>query len=148
MNVTTKNALLLSMLGGLALSANAWGQGGPPGHAMDSDGDGLISVKEHAAGAKAMFERMDADHDGHVTAAEMDAGHAMMMKPGAGMRGGPSMPGKGMGAMPAGGMMGRMDSNRDGAVTAQEHAAGAKAMFDKRDQPRWQGHRRRDRRWA
>lgn len=132
MNRTTKNALLLSMLGGLALSANVWGQGPPK--SMDSDGDGLISVKEHAAGAKAMFERMDANRDGNLTVAEMDAGHAMKMKHGAGMHGGHPMPGKGMGpGMPAGGMMGMMDSNRDGAITAQEHAAHAKAMFDKLD---------------
>lgn len=134
MNRTTKNALLLSMLGGFALSANAWGQGEVPPKAMDSDGDGMISMKEHAAGAKAMFERMDADHDGHVTAAEMDAGHAMMMKHGGGMHGGHPMPGKGMGhGMPPGGMMAMMDSNRDGAITAKEHAAHAKAMFDKLD---------------
>jgi Ca2+-binding EF-hand superfamily protein len=104
---------------------------------MDTDGDGLVSVKEHAAGAKAMFERMDANHDGNVTAAEMDAAHAMMMKRVGGMHGAHPMPGKGMGpGMPAGGMMGMMDSNRDGAITAQEHAAHAKAMFERMDADR------------
>lgn len=135
MNRTMKNALLLSMLGALALSANAWGKGDPPSRTMDSNKDGMVSAKEHAAGAKAMFERMDANHDGHVTAAEMDAGHPMMMmKHGAGMHDGHPMPGKGMDhGMPPGGMMAMMDSNRDGAITAQEHAAHAKTMFDKLD---------------
>ena len=130
---TMKNVLLLSMLGGLA-ATNAWGQAAAPAQAMDTDGDGLVSVKEHAAGAKAMFERMDANHDGYVTTAEMDAAHALMMKRVGGMHGGHSMPGMGMGpGMPAGGMMAMMDSNRDGAITAQEHAAHAKAMFDRMD---------------
>ena len=137
MDRTTRNALLLAMLGGLAVSGNAIGQAWLQGPAMDSDGDGLVSLKEHAAGARAMFERMDADHDGHVTAAEMDAGHGMMMKQGGGMHGAHPMPGKGMGAgMPSGGMMAMMDTDRDGAISAQEHAAHAKAMFDKLDTDR------------
>lgn len=127
MDRPTKPALLLSMLAGLALSANAWGQD-PPRPAM-ADGDGLLSAQAHAAAAKAMFERMDADHDGHLTAAEMDAAHAMMMKPDAGMPGGPRMSGMGKGM----GMMAMMDSDGDGAISAQEHAAHAKAMFDSLD---------------
>ena len=132
---TMKNVLLLSMLGGLAMAmaTNAWGQAAAPPQAMDTDGDGLVSVKEHAAGAKTMFERMDANHDGTVTTAEMDAAHAMMMKRVGGMHGTHPMPGKGSPGMPAGGMMGMMDSNRDGSITAQEHAAHAKAMFDRMD---------------
>ena len=35
---------------------------------MDTDQDGSISATEHAAGAKKMFEKMDADGDGIVTA--------------------------------------------------------------------------------
>ncbi len=142
----TKTTLLLSMLGALALSASAWGQGAPAQGMMDSNGDGMISAKEHAAGAKMMFDRMDANRDGYVTAAEMDAGrHAMMMKDGAGMQRGRDMP---AGAMPAGGMaaggmaaggmrpagmMSMMDSDGDGAVSAQEHAAHTKMMFDRMD---------------
>jgi Ca2+-binding EF-hand superfamily protein len=48
--------------------------------AIDTDGDGAISVEEHAAGARKMFELMDADKDGFVTAAELAAGHAKMLK--------------------------------------------------------------------
>lgn len=136
MNRTTKTTLLLSMLGGLALSANAWGQGDNPPGMMDSNKDGMISTQEHAAGAKMMFDRMDANHDGYVTAAEMDAGHhAMMMKDGAGMHRGHDGAAKGMKAKGGGvpGMMAMMDSDGDGAVSAQEHGAASKMMFDRMD---------------
>lgn len=45
---------------------------------IDTDRDGIITAEEHAAGARAMFERMDGNHDGKVTAAEMDAAHSAM----------------------------------------------------------------------
>lgn len=53
---------------------------------MDSDGDGLISAAEMAAGPNRadMFARMDADGDGAVTQAEVDAAKAKMQ----GMMGG------------------------------------------------------------
>ena len=38
---------------------------------MDLDGDGVVTAAEHAAGARALFEHMDADHDGQVTREEM-----------------------------------------------------------------------------
>jgi hypothetical protein len=43
---------------------------------MDTNGDGKISRAEHAAGAKQMFAQCDANRDGIVTAAEMDAATA------------------------------------------------------------------------
>lgn len=45
---------------------------------IDSDHDGIVTAEEHAAGTRAMFERMDANRDGKVTAAEMDAAHQAM----------------------------------------------------------------------
>ena len=42
---------------------------------VDTDGDGIMTAEEHAAGAKAMFEAMDADHNGSLTKAELKAGH-------------------------------------------------------------------------
>lgn len=53
---------------------------------MDSDGDGLISAAEMAAGPNRadIFARMDADGDGAVTQAEVDAAKAKMQ----GMMGG------------------------------------------------------------
>ena len=46
--------------------------------AVDTDHDGKISATEHAAHAKAMFDKIDANHDGIVDKAEMDAGMKMM----------------------------------------------------------------------
>lgn len=44
----------------------------------DGNGDGRLSASEHAAAAQAMFDRMDADHDGILSRAEFDLGHAPM----------------------------------------------------------------------
>lgn len=38
---------------------------------MDLDGDGTVTAMEHAAGARALFEHMDANHDERVTRDEM-----------------------------------------------------------------------------
>ena len=96
------------------------------------EGQGMISAQQHATGARTMFERMDADGDGHVTASEMEAFRPMM---GAAKGRAAGMPmGAGMMMMPA--MMGTIDSDRDGSVSAQEHAAAAKANFDRLDTDR------------
>jgi Ca2+-binding EF-hand superfamily protein len=47
---------------------------------VDTNGDGTLSADEHAAGAKKMFNRMDADHDGYLTKQELEAGHKAMEK--------------------------------------------------------------------
>ena len=47
---------------------------------IDSDGDGILTAAEHAAGSRAMFEKMDTDKDGFLTKAELVAGHASMLK--------------------------------------------------------------------
>ena len=47
---------------------------------IDSDGDGVLTSQEHAAGSRAMFEKMDTDRDGFLTKMELAAGHASMMK--------------------------------------------------------------------
>lgn len=78
----------------------------------DTNGDGMLSAEEMMNSAKAnegkrmqrratkMIERMDADKDGMISAAEMQA-------------------------MPRGkDMFKRMDANSDGAITAEEFAAG------------------------
>ncbi|HEX6707588.1 MAG TPA: EF-hand domain-containing protein [Albitalea sp.] len=50
---------------------------------VDRNGDGVLTAEEHAAGSKAMFERMDTDHDGALSKAEFTKGHARMLeKPG------------------------------------------------------------------
>ena len=45
---------------------------------VDTNHDGMISAAEHAAHAKAMFDKMDANHDGMVSKAEMEAGMKAM----------------------------------------------------------------------
>ena len=48
--------------------------------AIDTNGDGQISLAEHEAGSDAMFTKMDTDGDGFLSASECAAGHAGMMK--------------------------------------------------------------------
>jgi Ca2+-binding EF-hand superfamily protein len=84
--------------------------------AMDTNHDGKVSPDEYAVGARIMFDKLDANKDGQVTAAEMEAGR----------------PGKAKG-MSTADKIKMVDTNGDGAVSADEHAAGAKAMFDKMD---------------
>ena len=47
---------------------------------IDTDGDGILTAEEHAAGSRAMFEMMETDKDGFLTKDEIAAGHAQMMK--------------------------------------------------------------------
>ena len=47
---------------------------------IDTDGDGILTAEEHAAGSRAMFEKMDTDKDGFLTNDELAAGHAQMIK--------------------------------------------------------------------
>ena len=47
---------------------------------IDTDGDGILTAEEHAAGSHSMFEKMDTDKDGFLTKDELAAGHAQMLK--------------------------------------------------------------------
>lgn len=47
---------------------------------VDSNGDGALTAEEHLAGSKSMFDKMDANHDGLLTKAELEAGHDKLMK--------------------------------------------------------------------
>ena len=47
---------------------------------IDTDGDGILTAEEHAAGSRSMFEKMDTDKNGFLTKSELAAGHASMMK--------------------------------------------------------------------
>ena len=46
---------------------------------LDTNGDGVLTADEHATGAKAMFDKMDTDHDGYLSKAEVKAGHEKFM---------------------------------------------------------------------
>jgi len=47
---------------------------------LDTDGDGALTSEEHAAGARSMFDKMDADKDGYLTKAELKAGHDKFLR--------------------------------------------------------------------
>ena len=90
--------------------------------AMDTNRDGKVTAREHAAGAKKMFATMDANKDGKVTAAEMAGASARITgrKPSAT-------------DMSAADKIKVVDANGDGVLTAAEHAAASRAMFAKMD---------------
>jgi Ca2+-binding EF-hand superfamily protein len=46
---------------------------------VDTNGDGVLTAQEHAAGSKSMFTKMDGDKDGYLTAAEVKSGHKQLM---------------------------------------------------------------------
>lgn len=90
---------------------------------MDTDGDGAVSSAEHAAGAKKMFAEMDANKDGQVTAAEMDARWAAKA----------NKDGKDHMKMSSADKIKEIDTDGDGRISAAEHAAGSQKMFAKMD---------------
>lgn len=130
------------------LAAAAWAHpAGDKFRGMDTNGDGMVSASEHAAGARKMFTEMDADRDGRVTAAEMDARHGMKREDrqprtqgmghgmGQGMAHGKE---HGMGGpwMSSADKIASMDTDGDGALSASEHDSGAQARFTQRDTDR------------
>ena len=48
--------------------------------AVDQDSDGVLTAAEHAQASRAMFDKMDANHDGTLTVEEMATGHAATLK--------------------------------------------------------------------
>lgn len=90
---------------------------------MDTNHDGRISAEEHAAGAKGMFAKMDADQDGKVTATEMDSAHLAMGKDDQHSKT----------SMSSAEKIKVIDTDGDGVISAAEHEAGSRSMFDKMD---------------
>lgn len=118
----------ISICTGLALSTMAFAADAKPDpvsaemKAMDTSHDGSVSAAEHAAFAKAMYEKMDADHNGQVTTTEMDASRKTTMK------------GKNSASdTSSASMIKTLDTNKDGMLSAEEHAIGAKDKFDLMD---------------
>lgn len=101
---------------------------------MDTNGDGKISAEEHTAGAKKMFETMDANGDGKVTAAEMTAAHDKITgSRGQDQAGSKAYTKNDKPEMSAEDKIKAVDTNGDGVLTAEEHAAGARAIYEKMD---------------
>ena len=88
---------------------------------MDTDGDGKVSRAEHTTFAKQMFAKCDANRDGVVTAAEMDAANAARDE----------KPAKD--EMSSAEKIREIDQNHDGKLTTAEHATGTETMFGKMD---------------
>lgn len=113
---------------------------------MDTDGDGKISSAEHTAGAATMFAHMDANRDGRVIAAEMDAAHRMKKdskddtartedghdKENAADKSADQAGHKG-GRMSSSAKIAAIDADGDGQLSAEEHALGSQRMFSKMD---------------
>jgi Ca2+-binding EF-hand superfamily protein len=89
---------------------------------IDTDKDGKISASEHAAQAKARFDKMDKNKTGKfVIADEFQQ---------------PNKPSRGQATAEADiavGMLKAMDTDGDGVITAEEHAKAAAARFEKMD---------------
>jgi Ca2+-binding EF-hand superfamily protein len=88
---------------------------------MDTNGDGKVSRAEHASAAKEMFAQCDANRDGVVTAAEMDAATAAKGE----------KPGKD--DKTSAEKIQVIDQNGDGQLTTAEHEAGTEKMFAQMD---------------
>jgi Ca2+-binding EF-hand superfamily protein len=90
---------------------------------MDVDGDGVVSAREHESGSQQVFDKMDADHDGEVTAPEMQASSTSMS----------SATAPGTASPPAEARIAAVDRDADGKLTAEEHAAASRDMFGQLD---------------
>lgn len=89
--------------------------------AMDADSDGKVTRTEHAVGAREMFTKCDANKDGLVTAAEMDAAFAAK---------GDKHDKHEKSAIDK---IKEIDTNADGQLSLAEHEAGTEKMFNKLD---------------
>lgn len=97
---------------------------------MDANNDGKIDAADRAARQARMFDRIDTDKNGSISKAEFAAMHEMRGE----RRGAASTGGAHDGHRKGGGMMGKMaDTNGDGTITRAEFDAGVKARFAKLD---------------
>jgi len=102
---------------------------------MDANHDGKLDRADRTARIAERFDRMDANHDGSLSKAEFVAAHEQMMgRPGED-RGEHAMGQmhRMMGMRMAGEMMHGMDADHDRTITRAEFVAGALKRFDAAD---------------
>jgi Ca2+-binding EF-hand superfamily protein len=120
-------ALGLTALSGAALAER--------GHGLfqrwDTNGDGVISKEEAAAGRNAMFNKLDANGDGSIDQAEIEKARAewrqRMNKP---VKADAEADAQGKKHR---GFMQRMDTDGDGKISRAEFAAAGEKMFARLD---------------
>jgi hypothetical protein len=130
-----KTIALVLAASAAALAAPAMAQMGPM-QMTDPYGDATVTKAEAGTEAGARFDKMDADHDGVLSPAEMAAGRPPRpagAPPAGGPQGGPPAGGPGGQGGPGGGMMRQMDANGDGKITRDEFVAAQLRRFDQMD---------------
>ena len=105
---------------------------------LDANHDGRFDKADRAARMSQRFDKMDANHDGVLSRDEFLAAHAGGMAHDGGDHGGMGPEGMhhgmgGMKMMMAMHRLGRMDANGDHVITRDEFVAGALARFDSAD---------------
>lgn len=85
---------------------------------LDLNRDGRVSREEHANVSRQMFHAMDADHNGEVTADEMDTIRQDLY---------------GADRTAAAREIAQVDSNHDSMLSQEEHAASTAVIFDQID---------------
>lgn len=124
--------LAATLVSGAALAQQGMGQGMGGGgmaarmEAMDTDGNGSVSLQEMLTHAEDVFHAMDADGDGKVT---MDEYMALRMGPQQG--GNTAMQARRQEEKAA--RFAPMDTNGDGVLSLDEFVAGARARFGDAD---------------
>jgi Ca2+-binding EF-hand superfamily protein len=116
-----KFKLILLAMGTAAAAATAAAQDGSAlFDRMDLDRDGRVTAREHSLSVRTMFAAMDANRDGRVTATEMDAAQSQVGN-------------RRADALSSAEKIRAVDRNGDGLLTIGEHVSGAKAMFARMD---------------
>ena len=120
---TLNRYAIAALVGSFALSGAALA-GDDKLDRLDADKDGKITAAEYTAGSKTAFDKLDANADGKVTAAEMDAAYATS-KAAVGATKAP----------PSGERIRALDTDGDGSLSSVEHEAGSELQVRRAGSP-------------